>query len=124
MKHLAIAVMALAMLTASVNANVTVRLVEPNPATGASAPYSFAKGKLYQMGVELKNGGKKTYPGDFLGWGMANGARGGATGKAVIINSPKGGPVNAFSGKVYAIFVGGHTMLFYKSPRDWFIVSR
>jgi hypothetical protein len=113
-----------AVLTASVNADVTVIPVEPNPATGTSAPYPFVKGKLYQMGVVLKNGGKKTYPGHFVGWGMANGARGGATGKVVIKAGPKGGHVNAFSGEIYAIFEGEHTMLFYKSPGDWFIAPR
>jgi len=116
--------MGLAMLTTSVNADVTLIQVEPDPSHGTSAPYPFVKSRLYQMGVELKNKEKKTYPGVFIGWGMANGARGGATGKVTIQSGSGGAPIDAYSGKIYAIFVGKHTMLFYKSPRDWFILAR
>jgi hypothetical protein len=101
-----------------VQADITVIPAQPNPVSGRY--WKFDKGKLYQMGVEFKNGEKKTYPGVFFGWAEAQKA---PTDTKVVIKiaNSKANPYRF--GAQYAVFGGEHSTLFYHAPRDWFIVQ-
>jgi hypothetical protein len=121
MKMLAtLIVTALAMLTASVNANGMV--IQPVAPQGTmSSTYPFRVGESYKLVVYLKNKEPKVYEGTCVGWAMVRGVRGKAATEGVIFSGKAGTPV---SGEPYCVFKGAHSSLLYKNNHNWLIVNK
>jgi hypothetical protein len=119
MKKLIMMVAGLAMLTASANAGpimIPVTPPEDFTYTRSNRP-GFVTGKLYQMGVEMKNHEKKTYPGVFAGWVVVRNREKGDTADKLVSG-------HIVYGDIYAVFTGDHTTLLYKTPSNWFIMAK
>ena len=115
-----IAVMALAMLTASVFADgVVITPVEPTGYQALPIEKSFSRGQTYRLVVYLKNEGvittvkSKVFTGEFIGFGLI---RRPSVPASRIYYEPN-------AGTVYAMFKGKHSTLLYRANIDWLIVQ-
>ena len=122
----AIAVMALAMLTASVRAEVIIRpVVRYNAAQSREAAQSgnVSLGEFIKVVVNQKNGEKKVYAGTFTGLAMVWGLRQGLTSRATFVSDRTLAGHKIGGGVLYGMVKGSHSVLLYKSVNDWMIVQ-
>jgi len=117
--------MALAMFTASVNAEqMVIRQVTP---TGQVSYYGFPRplliGQRYAVEVHQKDKSKLYFAGAFKGYGMVSGIRHGVPASGIVFDDKKaeGQPINC--GNVYLIFIGDHSVLLYKTINNWFTIQ-
>jgi hypothetical protein len=110
-KLIAVAMTALTLASASVNANDMV--IQPVvPDRTIPQDYPFHLGRSYKLVVYLKNKEPKVYEGTLTGWAMVRGLRAKTPSAGVIFSGGAGTPT---SGEPYCVFKGAHSTLLYKN---------
>lgn len=126
MKKLIVALM-LTGVSVAAHADMTIRRVSPHdaanttPQTGGIQTH-YNLGMMYAVEVHLKNKSVRYFSGAFQGWALVSGQHRGEKPTGGTITQ-KGTVTDTTPGKVYQVFKGAHSTLFYLNNHDWFIVD-
>ena len=127
MKKLIVALL-LTGVSVAAHADMTIRRWSPDdgpnttPQTGGIHPH-YNLGVMYAVEVHLKNKSVQYFSGAFQGWALVSGQHRGEKPTGGTI-PPKGTVTHpGGNAKVYLVFEGAHSTLFYLNNHDWFTVD-
>ena len=126
MKKLIVALM-LTGVSVTAHADMTIRRLSPDDGANTTVqinrlPTHYNLGVMYAVEVHLKNKSVQYFSGAFQGWALVSGQHRGEKPTGGTI-TPKSTVTATTTGKVYLVFKGAHSTLFYLNNHDWFIVD-